>query len=171
MTISPDVAAESTRTPRRQRLRHYAMTPPTYFAVDYAINPWMDTSTPVDTALAVAQWEGLRDTYRSLGHTVDLVEPVPGLPDMVYAANAGLIINGTAVIARFKHVARPGVSVAYAAWMSKHGHNPVATRHGNEGQGDLLVAGSMILAGTGFRSHPHAHAEIAALTGMPVISL
>jgi hypothetical protein len=74
MTVSPDVA-ESTRTPRSQRLRHYAMTPPTYFAVDYAINPWMDTSTPVDARLALAQWENLRVAYLRLGRTVELVAP------------------------------------------------------------------------------------------------
>lgn len=171
MTLSPDIAAESTRTPRTPRLRHYAMTPPTYFSVDYAINPWMDTSTPVDVELAVAQWENLRDTYRRLGHTVDLVEPVAGLPDMVYAANAGLIINGTAIVARFKHAERHGESAAYAAWMGLRGHDPVPTRHINEGQGDLLVVGAMILAGSGFRTDPHAHAEVATITGMPVISL
>jgi len=147
------------------------MTPPTFFAVEYAINPWMDTSTPVDVDLAVAQWDNLRDTYCRLGHTVDLVEPVPGLPDMVYAANAGLIVNGTAIVARFKHAERQGESVAYATWMDQCGHDPVATHHVNEGQGDLLVVGSMILAGTGFRTQPQAHAEVAAVTGMPVVSL
>ena len=147
------------------------MTPPTYFTVEYAINPWMDTSTPVDVDRAVTQWENLRDTYRRLGHTVDLVEPVPGLPDMVYAANAGLIINGTAIVARFKHAERHGESVAYAAWIDQRGHDPVATRHVNEGQGDLLVIGSLILAGNGFRTHPRAHTEVAAITGLPVISL
>lgn len=171
MTISPDVAAECRPRTRTQRLRHYVMTRPTYFTVEYAINPWMDTGTPVDVELALSQWEALRDTYRSLGHTVDLVEPVPGLPDMVYAANAGLIINGTAIVARFKHAERDGESVAYAAWMADRGHAPVSTRHVNEGQGDLLVVGSMILAGNGFRTDPHAHAEIAGLTGMPVVSL
>ena len=173
MTISPDVAAESTRTPRTrtQRLRQYVMTRPTYFSVEYAINPWMDTTTSVDTERAVAQWEDLYDTYRRLGHTVDLVEPVPGLPDMVYAANAGLIVNGAAIVARFKHAERDGESTAYAAWMDRRGHDPVATRHVNEGQGDLLVVGTMILAGTGFRTDPRAHVEVAALTGMPVIAL
>ncbi|TGD85375.1 N-dimethylarginine dimethylaminohydrolase [Mycolicibacterium sp. CH28] len=171
MTLSPDIAAQSTAKPRTQRLRHYAMTPPTYFAVEYAINPWMDTTTPVDVDLAVAQWENLRDTYRQLGHTVDLVDPVPGLPDMVYAANAGLIINGSAIVARFKHAERHGESAAYAAWMNQRGHRPVHASHVNEGQGDLLAVGTTILAGTGFRTHPHAHAEVAALTGMPVVSL
>lgn len=173
MTISPDVAAKSTPTaqPRTQRLRHYVMTRPTYFSVEYAINPWMDTSTPVDDERAVAQWQGLHDTYRRLGHTVDLVEPVPGLPDMVYAANAGLIINGAAIVARFKHAERAGEATAYAAWMGGRGHQPVATHHVNEGQGDLLVVGTMILAGTGFRTDPRAHDEVAAMTGMPVLSL
>ncbi len=147
------------------------MTRPTYFSVEYAINPWMDTSTPVDADRAVAQWQGLCDTYRRLGHTVDLVQPVPGLPDMVYAANAGLIINGAAIVARFKHAERAGESTAYAAWMGGRGHDPVPTRHVNEGQGDLLVVGAMILAGTGFRTDPQAHDEVAALTGMPVVSL
>jgi N-dimethylarginine dimethylaminohydrolase len=147
------------------------MTPPTFFTVEYAINPWMDTSNPVDVERAVAQWEDLRDTYRRLGHIVDIVEPVPGLPDMVYAANAGLIINGVAIVAQFKHAERQGESVAYANWMGEHGHDPVATRHVNEGQGDLLVVGSTILAGTGFRTQPQAHAEIAAITGLPVVSL
>lgn len=170
MTISPDVAA-TTMAPRTQRLRHYVMTRPTYFTVEYAINPWMDTTNPVDVDRAVDQWETLRDTYRSLGHTVDLVDPVPGLPDMVYTANAGLIVNGAAIVARFRHAERDGESVVYADWMDQRGHSPVSTRHVNEGQGDLLVVGSMILAGTGFRTDPQAHSEVADLTGMPVVSL
>jgi len=147
------------------------MTPPSYFKVEYAINPWMDTTTSVDVDQAVAQWENLRDTYRELGHTVDLVEPVDGLPDMVYAANAGLIVNGVAVVARFKYAERDGESAAYAAWMTQQGLDPVTTNFVNEGQGDLLVVGSTILAGNGFRTDPQAHGEIGEIIGMPVISL
>ena len=169
MTIS-DVAASPVRT-RTARLRHYAMTAPVHFAVDYAINPWMDTSTPVDAALAVRQWDVLRRTYESLGHTVDLVEPVEGLPDMVYAANGGLVVGGTAVVARFAYPQRAGEADAYDAWMVGRGYAPVRTRHVNEGQGDLLVVGSMVLAGHGFRTDPAAHDEVAAAVAMPVIGL
>jgi N-dimethylarginine dimethylaminohydrolase len=158
-------------TGRKARIRHYVMTPPQFFAVDYAINPWMDTSTPVDAAVAVAQWEQLRDTYRRLGHVVDLVAPVPGLPDMVYAANGGLILNGVAVVARFKYPQRQQESIAYADWMNSHGYPPVQTRHVNEGQGDLLPVGEMILAGSGFRTDARAHAEIAEVFGRRVVSL
>jgi N-dimethylarginine dimethylaminohydrolase len=161
-------AAAPSRVPR---IRHYAMTAPTFFAVEYAINPWMDMSASVDPHLAMQQWENLRTTYKELGHTVELVQPVEGLPDMVYAANGGLIVNGKAVVARFAFPQRAGEAVAYAEWMAFHGYQPLHTRHVNEGQGDLLVAGSMILAGYGFRTESRAHDEIAAIVDMPVVSL
>ena len=147
------------------------MTAPTFFTVSYAINPWMDTSTPVDTGLAIRQWETLRSAYRALGHTVEIVDPVAGLPDMVYAANGGLVVGGTAIVARFAYPQRAGEAVAYAEWMSSRGFEPRYTRYANEGQGDLLVVGSMILAGYGFRTDQRAHGEIAKITGLPVASL
>jgi N-dimethylarginine dimethylaminohydrolase len=156
---------------RTPSTRHYAMTPPTFFAVEYAINPWMDTSTTVDTHVAMNQWESLRQIYKELGHTVELVEPVAGLPDMVYAANGGLVVDGKAVVARFAYPQRAGESAAYAEWMSRHGFRPAETRYVNEGQGDLLVVGSIVLAGYGFRTDRRAHHEIAAAVEMPVVSL
>ncbi|MGA5541169.1 dimethylargininase [Mycobacterium sp. NPDC051198] len=151
--------------------RHYAMTAPQYFTVEYAINPWMDTATPVDTALALSQWETLRRVYADLGHTVDLVTPRAGLPDMVYAANGGFLIGDTAVVARFAYPQRTGEADAYAEWMTAAGYRTVFTDHVNEGQGDLLLVGSTLLAGYGFRTDPRAHAEIAAATGLEAISL
>jgi N-dimethylarginine dimethylaminohydrolase len=161
----------ATTTERRARIRHYVMTPPQFFAVDYAINPWMDTTNAVDRGVAIAQWQQLHNVYRQLGHIVELVEPVPGLPDMVYAANGGLILDGTAVVARFKYPQRQHESVAYAEWLRSHGYRPLQTRHVNEGQGDLLPVGEMILAGTGFRTDPRAHGEIAGIFGRRVVSL
>ncbi|MGZ4583642.1 MAG: dimethylargininase [Mycobacterium sp.] len=156
---------------RTPRTRQYAMTPPTFFAVEYAINPWMDTATPVDARRAHAQWERLYQTYLSLGHSVDVIEPMPGLPDMVYAANGGFIAGDSAVVARFRFAERAGESRAYARWMSSLGYRPVRTRHVNEGQGDLLMIGDMVLAGYGFRTDPRAHGEISAALGIPVVSL
>lgn len=163
--------AQQNRKQRYARIRRYAMTAPTFFTVEYAINPWMDTSTAVDTDLAMSQWQNLRKTYGELGHTVEMVEPVAGLPDMVYAANGGLIVDGKAVVAKFAYPQRAGEAAAYAEWMTRHGFEPVATRHVNEGQGDLLVAGSIVLAGYGFRTDRRAHDEIAAAVGMPLVSL
>jgi N-dimethylarginine dimethylaminohydrolase len=164
-------APERAATLRTPRARRYAMTPPAFFAVEYAINPWMDTTTPVDGHVAEAQWQRLYQTYVALGHRVDLVEPVSGLPDMVYAANGGFIARDIAVVARFRFAERAGESKAYAEWMSSVGYHPVSTRHVNEGQGDLLMVGEMVLAGYGFRTDRRAHAEIAAALGMSVNSL
>lgn len=147
------------------------MTPPTYFTVEYAINPWMDTTTSVDSHRTMAQWDTLRQTYLDLGHRVDLVAPRPGLPDMVYAANGGFVIGTTAVVARFAYPQRAAEADGYAEWMTAQGFTPVTTEHVNEGQGDLLLVGRTLLAGWGFRTERQAHDEIAAGTGLPVVSL
>jgi len=157
--------------PRTPRLCRYAMTAPTFFAVEYAINPWMDIGSPVDVHVAQAQWDDLLQPSLRLGHAVDLIEPVPGLPDMVYAANGGFIAGDIAIVARFRFAERAAESKAYADWMSDNGYRPVFTRHVNEGQGDLLLLGDTVLAGYGFRTDRRAHAEIAAVLGKPVISL
>jgi N-dimethylarginine dimethylaminohydrolase len=173
MTIFAESGAATRRhtAERQASLRHYVMTPPQFFAVDYAINPWMDTTTPVDAAVAVSQWQRLQDVYFKLGHSVELVAPVPGLPDMVYAANGGLIIDGKALVARFKYPQRQQESAAYGAWLQSQGFDPVYAQHVNEGQGDLLPVGDIILAGHGFRTALRAHSEIARVFNRRVISL
>jgi N-dimethylarginine dimethylaminohydrolase len=165
------VALAPLKASRTARARRYAMTAPAFFAVEYAINPWMDVTTPVDVHVAQAQWQALYQTYRRLGHRVDLIDPVPGLPDMVYAANGGFIEDNVAIVARFRFAQRAGESRAYAEWMSSMGYRPVTTRHVNEGQGDLLKVGEMVLAGYGFRTDLRAHDEISAALGVPVVSL
>ena len=54
------------------------------------------------------QWETLRQTYLDLGHEVEVIDPEPGLPDMVFAANGGLVVEGRALGARFTHAERRG---------------------------------------------------------------
>ena len=154
-------------TQRRPRPRHYLMTPPRHFAVEYAINPWMHPGVEVDRELALRQWQGLVDTYRRLGHRVDLLDPVEGLPDMVYAANGALVTATATVAARFAYRQRAAESQAYAGWLGAHGLGPVYVPvEVNEGEGDFLVVGDKILAGTGFRTSPAAHTEVARLTGL-----
>ncbi|MDO3638245.1 dimethylargininase [Mycolicibacterium arseniciresistens] len=172
MTLSAaDAPVAALPDARIARTRRYAMTAPTHFAVEYAINPWMDTTVPVDTALAVAQWDVLRHTYESLGHTVELVDARAGLPDMVYAANGAVVVGDNAVLARFAYPQRAAESAAYADWLERRGFSPVHTRHLNEGQGDLLMIGPMMLAGYGFRTDRRAHDEIADILDVPVLSL
>lgn len=147
------------------------MCRPTYFSVDYSINPWMDPDTPVDVDLALAQWTALRDTYRRLGHQVDEIEPVPGLPDMVFAANAATVIDRTALIAQFRHPERAEEAPAYRAWFVAAGFDTRPAKNTNEGEGDLLLTDRFLLAGTGFRTDHAAHAEAQETFARPVITL
>ncbi|OCI30621.1 dimethylarginine dimethylaminohydrolase family protein [Oerskovia enterophila] len=151
--------------------RHYLMCRPTYFTVSYEINPWMDRARPVDTALAVSQWERLRDVYLDLGHQVDLIEPEPGLPDMVYAANGATVVDGLVYSALFRHPERAPEGPAYLKWFADRGYVTHSADHVNEGEGDLLVAGDVVLAGTGFRTEVSAHQEAADLWGREVLTL
>ncbi len=154
------------------RLRTYLMCPPDHFTVQYSINPWMASGEPVDTARAVLQWQLLRDTYRSLGHTVQLIDPRPGLPDMVFAANGATVIGGTVLGARFRHPERAAEGPAYLDWFRERGfpvvHEPQRI---NEGEGDIVHAGRVILAGHGFRTDPDMRHDLEQLFGLPVVSL
>nr|WP_183342317.1 dimethylargininase [Microlunatus antarcticus] len=152
------------------------MCPPTWFDVTYAINPWMDPRLPVDRERAYAQWSALVAAYRAAGHRVDLLDPVPGLPDMVFAANGATVVDGRTLGARFATSQRAAEAVAHRAWHARFGvlyggralADPVAV---NEAEGDFAVLSSVVLAGYGFRTNLAAHAELAALTGREVLSL
>jgi N-dimethylarginine dimethylaminohydrolase len=156
---------------RVARSRRFLMCPPTHFDVSYSINPWMEPDKPTDTNLAVLQWERLRNLLLGLGHLVDLVDPVAGLPDMVFAANAATVVGGRALAARYRHAERVGEGPAYRAWFADHGFPVRQARHINEGEGDYLVTGERILAGTGFRTDVRSHAETAGHLGLPVVTL
>jgi len=157
--------------------RSYLMCPPEFFAVTYAINPWMRPDSPVDPGLAMRQWAALRAAHESLGHSVATIEPVAGLPDMVFAANGATVIGGTVLGVRFKHQERADEAGAYLSWFRSQGyssvHEPVFV---NEGEGDILVAGNpvvgeTVLAGYGFRSDQAAAGELESVFGRRVVSL
>lgn len=157
---------ERTATPRR-----FLMCSPEFFDVTYEINPWMDVTRATDTARAVRQWEVLRDTYLSWGHTVELIEPAAGLPDMVYAANGATVVDGLVYSARFRYPERAAEGPLYQKWFADQGFVTHTAAEINEGEGDILMVGDRLLAGTGFRTDAAAHHELAALTGREVVPM
>ncbi|MDA8887083.1 arginine deiminase-related protein [Pontimonas sp.] len=147
------------------------MCRPEHFTVSYRINPWMHPEDPTDTSLALKQWTVLYDTYVDLGFTVQLIDSLPGLPDMVYAANGGFVLDGIAYGAKFHYPERQPEGPAYMDWFRSQGlevREPEAT---NEGEGDFLLVGDTILAASGFRSDTSSHQEIADIYGRDVVSL
>ena len=156
---------------RIQQVRRYLMCRPEHFTVSYTINPWMVPANPTDTALAVRQWQALYDTYVALGHEVHLIDPVEGLPDMVYTANGGFVIGNVAYGAKFRFQERVPEGPAFMDWFRANGFEFAEPVEVNEGEGDFLLVGDTILAGTGFRSTGDSHRELADVFGKEVVSL
>lgn len=168
MTLTDTAAAPAQRAASP---RTVLMCRPEHFTVSYRINPWMHPANPTDTSLAVQQWETLRSAYVDLGFDVHLVDPIAGLPDMVYAANGGFLLDGIAYGARFTHAERAPEGPAYMDWFERAGFSVQAPKEVNEGEGDFLLAGDVILAGSGFRSSTASQRELARVFGREVVGL
>ncbi len=171
-TLTPDELITLTTADRRSSARSYLLCPPSHFAVTYAINPWMRPDQPVDVDRAMRQWEQLHQVYLDLGHTVRIIDPVPGLPDMVFAANGATVVGGTVLGVKFRHQERAAEAIAYRDWFPANGFTKVRTpRLVNEGEGDILFTGRVLFAGSGFRTDPAAPAELEETFGMPAIGV
>lgn len=165
-------ATETVRTTaRRSRTRRYLVASPAHVDVAYAINAWMDPDAPFDPERAAAQWRTLVATLTSLGHRVDVLPPLPGLPDLVFAANGALVLGRRALLSRYAHPQRQPEAAHHRGWLQQHGIDVVEATAPCEGEGDLLVVGRRVLAGHGFRTAIQAHAQVAALTDREVLSL
>ena len=172
MSATPAAAAvESETNGRVQQHRRYLMCRPEHFTVSYSINPWMEPSRPTDTNLALQQWQSLYDTYTELGHEIELIDPVEGLPDMVYTANGGFVIDGVAYGPKFRFRERAAEAPAFIDWFAANGFEVAEPVEVNEGEGDFLLVGNTILAGTGFRSTGDSHREVGEVFSREVVSL
>ena len=153
--------------------RRFLMCPPAHFEVTYEINPWMHTEVRVDRDRAMAQWEALSATLRAAGAEVEVLEPQPGLPDLVFTANAGVINGRQFVPARFRHEQRRAEVPVNVAWFAAHGFRvdelPEGVAH--EGAGDALPFRDVLVSGYRSRSDAAAHRHLSRLTGAPVRSV
>lgn len=141
------------------------MCAPEYFAVSYAINPWMaGEEGEVSRARARAQWEALRLALAASAE-VELLDPVAGLPDMVFTANAGVVYRGRAVVSRFGPEQRRDEEAHFRAWFAAHGFEVCDWPRDLvfEGAGDALLDrdAAWVWAGYGQRTQRGAHAELA----------
>ncbi len=150
--------------------RRFLMCPPEYFAVLYEINPWMHREVTVDLERARHQWEGLVATLRAAGAEVEVLDPHPGLPDLVFTANAGTLNGNRFVPSRFRHPERQAEVPHYVEWFASHGWSvsdlPSGPAH--EGAGDALPWGRGFLSGYRFRSDAAAHVALSRLLGAEV---
>lgn len=149
------------------------MCKPTFFDIEYEINPWMDRDNQVDPKLAQKQWEHLYHVYTSqLGWDVELVEPIKNLPDMVFTANGALVIDGKVALPTFRAPDRQPETAHFMKWFGQNGYTEFLTpKYDFEGEGDALVWNDTVLMGYPWRSDKAAENEIAAFFGKKVIPL
>jgi N-dimethylarginine dimethylaminohydrolase len=149
------------------------MCPPEYFGIEYEINPWMNRAVGSDPALSGRQWGALRETLESLGVRVETLDPVPGLPDLVFTANAGLVYRDTFFVSSFRFGVRQGETPYFARWAESHGFEVVSLPAGYffEGAGDALFCGETLFAGYRFRSDVRSHHWVAGRVGVEVLPI
>jgi len=169
----------------RQTPPRFLMCPPQHFAVTYSINPWMDPAAWANRgdalhASAEEQWDGLHAALLGCGAAVEMVVPHAGLPDLVFTANAAVVLDRTALLARFRHPERQGEQPVFAgAFRALAARGLIDTvvemppDVALEGAGDCLWDASrgLFWMGCGFRSDAAAARVVEETFGAPCIAL
>jgi len=153
----------------------FLMCPPTFYDVNYVINPWMTGNVHRSSRLRAAdQWSVLHHAMERVAD-VRLVEPQPGSPDMVFTANAGLLFDGIVALSSFYHPERQGEEPHFRRWFENSGFTvrDVPRLTPFEGEGDALFEadGSRLWAGHGPRTDEMSHRQLTDLWDIEVVSL
>lgn len=153
----------------------FLMCLPKYFEVSYVINHWMALHQKgICTERALQQWQGLYELISERAH-VKLMEPQPGLPDMPFTANAGLIVDNKVMVSRFLHPQRQGEEKHFQDWFSSNQFQTHQTPAGLnfEGAGDALLDRKDVLLwmGWGYRSARAAQLHLAEYFDLEVVPL
>ncbi len=153
----------------------FLMCAPDHYDVDYIINPWMEGNIHKSSRdRAVEQWQSLYQIIKDRA-IVDLVPPAKGWPDMVFTANAGLVLGDKAVVSRFYHPERQGEEPYFRQWFEDNGFTAYELPKDLpfEGAGDALFdrEGRWLWAGYGFRSELASHGYLAEWLDIEVLSL
>jgi N-dimethylarginine dimethylaminohydrolase len=153
----------------------FLMCPPTFYDVNYVINPWMagNLHRP-NHELALSQWKALHSAITQVAD-VELIEPQPGTPDMVFVSGAGVVLHGVAILSSFFHKERRGEEQYFRQWLLQQGFLVLDTRRETpfEGEADAMFEadGSRLWAGHGRRSCDCNHRAFEESWGKPVIAL
>ena len=150
------------------------MCRPTHYTIAYEINPWMSVKRQTARSLAIKQWDALyRVLTKTLKCRVRLLPPAKDLPDLVFTANAGLVVGRTVIRSNFRHPERQGEESIVEQYFRKLRMRVVdlPRKHNFEGEGDALFLGETLFLGFRFRSDASSHEPIAKLIRRRVLPL
>ena len=144
-------------------MKRFLMCEPKFFEVCYVINPWMEGNLgKVNKELARQQWQNLYKIVAELASVI-LIEPVAGLPDMVFTANAGLDQSKDFIVSSFLHAERQPETKYFEKFFSSQGYCVHHLQQDTifEGAGDALFdTQGRLWFGSGIRSEAKALDEI-----------
>lgn len=153
----------------------FLMCEPQYFEVDYVINPWMKGHIhKVDHSLAKQQWQNFHDNLKQFAN-IELIDPEPNLPDLVFTANAGLVLNKHVILSHFRHAERRPEEPIFKEWFEEKGYivsilpNDVYF----EGHGDAIFHSDkkLLWSGYGIRTESKALDALKKKLSIPLIPL
>jgi N-dimethylarginine dimethylaminohydrolase len=149
------------------------MCPSDHYGIEYEINPWMSRARGASPERARQQWRDLHDALVGLGVQIELMTPQPGLPDLVFTANAGLVFGNRFFNSRFAHPERQRETPHFDAWFAAHGFTVEHLPEGIyfEGAGDALFCGPILFAGYRIRSHAAGHLHLGNVLQRRVLPL
>jgi N-dimethylarginine dimethylaminohydrolase len=149
------------------------MCPPDYYGIEYEINPWMSRSRQSDPAESRRQWQALESLLETLGAEIRSMQPLKGLPDLVFTANAGLVLRNKVYLSRFRYPARQAETPVDDGWFRAAGFETVILpgHWSFEGAGDALFCGDTLFGGYIIRSDAGAIQWLAAAIGCRAIPL
>jgi len=157
--LKPKTAKDMKALMVKEYRAHILMCRPKYYGINYSINPWMDVANGADHQKAIEQWNSLEAKIKELDAKVSCIPPREELPDMVFTANAGLIVKDTFVLSRFFYEERQGEEQWFEEWFSNNGYTILKFDHRFEGAGDALYIGNDLIVGHGFRSSLEAYTD------------
>jgi N-dimethylarginine dimethylaminohydrolase len=151
------------------------MCPPTNYAVSYDINPWMTHHVGGATPDAARQWELLCETLQCAGDVrIEALEPRPGVPDLVFTANAALISGRLAILSSFRHPQRRREQQTYRNFLTRNGFATIFLQQTFfEGAGDALFdrVRPLLYVGYGWRTERVAASQISETISVRTIPL
>ncbi len=149
------------------------MCEPRYFSsLNYSINPWMKPGT-INNDTAMQDWQHIVNAYKSQDIVVEIIKQKPGVPDMVFATDQGIVKDKTVLMSRFWCEERKNETIFYKEWFEERGYT-IKTLPNNtywEGNGDSFFWHDKLLIGVGYRANQQTCDSISKLLDIEVIPL
>lgn len=143
------------------------LSPPTFYDIKYEINAWMHRENKVDKEKCREEFDSLVQAYKRIGLKIEIIKPQKGVPDMVYTANCGFVIDNIFIKSNFKYPQREKESEFAEKYFKDKGFTlkylPKDVFF--EGQGDLFYRDSKFFFGYGKRSNKRSIPYLEEILG------